>query len=66
MQTPYIPTMAIRQAIKALDLEIAELSRKRRGLLPYEIEHLQTKREIKRDARQAFVEYLTALGAAIN
>jgi hypothetical protein len=57
---------AMRHAIQALNLEIKELSRPRRGLNPGEIDHLNNKRSLKVQARQALSDYLTSNGLTIN
>jgi len=51
---------AIRQSIKALNFEIAELKRPRRGLAPYEYDAIQDDLNARIKAKFELLDYLTA------
>jgi hypothetical protein len=60
MQPIYINTL--RTAIKALDKNILELSRIRRGLNPYELTAIKYDLESAREARQELIDYIKQSG----
>lgn len=50
----------IRQDLKALEFEIADLKRNRRGLTPFELDNIQKDLNERAKARWELTEYLKA------
>lgn len=51
---------SLRQALKALEFEIADLKRNRRGLTPHELETIQQELNARAKARWELTEFLKA------
>ena len=68
METPHIYTGAIRHAIHALNIVIADLekSTRARNLSPEKWALLRSKLEAKQEAQANLTEYLTAITGSPN
>jgi len=55
----------LRQALKALEFEIADLKRNRRGLAPFELDHIQQELNLRTKARWELTEYLKTNGLTV-
>ena len=51
---------SIRQALKSLEFEIADLKRNRRGLTPFELDSIQQDLNARAKARWELTEFLKA------